>query len=507
MLHRFADHEDEPARVVPERPPGDAPLEALRRHFLDALDSRDPMTGLCDDPNVLRFHRLLFETPSLIAALYATRPRGEEALARALDTTETALPGGAAGGRADPRRPAHPRPRELAADRGRAERGRPGCHGDHGGGGGLRAARHGTGAVPGLAPSGGRPWRGSSPGRRGSWASPWRTGCVATGTTCGGWPRSGTQLPEGVGRIVGDLRDDAGFRSAFDRRFDAVCHLAALVRARDSRADPVGFGARMSAARLPSSRPSPRRRGRPRGWSSRRRARCTASTPYSRSTRRSRPGRRARTGRAARRRPGRRRPGRDRGDRCGEPASVQRRRRAPGARGPRRDAARPQGRRGGPGRAAELVVNGDGSVVRDYVHVADMADAFARALDACRPGRWTAYNVGAGRGAPSRTSSPRWRRSRAVRCRSATARWRRNRRSCSPMLPGSAASSGGGRSGRTCTGSSPTPTPHRRHDRRGSVPNATFACTHAELVCTNAGLAPTPPRVLRWCTRVLRYGT
>jgi len=49
------------------------------------------------------------------------------------------------------------------------------------------------------------------------------------------------------------------------------------------------------------------------------------------------------------------------------------------------------------GRADELVVNGDGSVVRDYVHVADMADAFVRALDACRPGHWTAYNVGAGR--------------------------------------------------------------------------------------------------------------
>ena len=42
------------------------------------------------------------------------------------------------------------------------------------------------------------------------------------------------------------------------------------------------------------------------------------------------------------------------------------------------------------------MVNGDGSVVRDYVHVADMADAFVRALTACEPGRWTAYNVGGG---------------------------------------------------------------------------------------------------------------
>jgi UDP-glucose 4-epimerase len=52
------------------------------------------------------------------------------------------------------------------------------------------------------------------------------------------------------------------------------------------------------------------------------------------------------------------------------------------------------------GRAAELAVNGDGSAVRDYLHVADMADAFVRALDTCCPGRWTAYNVGAGRGSP-----------------------------------------------------------------------------------------------------------
>jgi UDP-glucose 4-epimerase len=49
------------------------------------------------------------------------------------------------------------------------------------------------------------------------------------------------------------------------------------------------------------------------------------------------------------------------------------------------------------GRAAELVVNGDGSAVRDFVHVADMATAFALALHACQPGTWRAYNVGSGR--------------------------------------------------------------------------------------------------------------
>ncbi|TWP51720.1 UDP-glucose 4-epimerase [Lentzea tibetensis] len=49
------------------------------------------------------------------------------------------------------------------------------------------------------------------------------------------------------------------------------------------------------------------------------------------------------------------------------------------------------------GHAPELVLNGDGSAVRDFVHAEDMADAFVRAFEACTPGRWTAYNVGSGR--------------------------------------------------------------------------------------------------------------
>ncbi|HEX6404762.1 MAG TPA: NAD-dependent epimerase/dehydratase family protein [Pseudonocardiaceae bacterium] len=48
------------------------------------------------------------------------------------------------------------------------------------------------------------------------------------------------------------------------------------------------------------------------------------------------------------------------------------------------------------GRATELVVNGDGTAIRDFVHVADMATAFALALCACQAGTWRAYNVGSG---------------------------------------------------------------------------------------------------------------
>ncbi|MGH3909640.1 MAG: NAD-dependent epimerase/dehydratase family protein [Pseudonocardiaceae bacterium] len=48
-------------------------------------------------------------------------------------------------------------------------------------------------------------------------------------------------------------------------------------------------------------------------------------------------------------------------------------------------------------RVPEMVVNGDGSAVRDFVHVADMAAAFVLALQACEPGTWRTYNVGSGR--------------------------------------------------------------------------------------------------------------
>lgn len=51
------------------------------------------------------------------------------------------------------------------------------------------------------------------------------------------------------------------------------------------------------------------------------------------------------------------------------------------------------------GELPELRVNGDGSAVRDFLHVEDMTDAVCLALDACEPGRWRPYNIGSGQGA------------------------------------------------------------------------------------------------------------
>ena len=81
VLHRFADHEDEAARVVADEA---KPLAALRRHFLDGLERCDPITGLNDHPQVLAFHTLLYGTPALVARLYGYLERSEAALAEAL---------------------------------------------------------------------------------------------------------------------------------------------------------------------------------------------------------------------------------------------------------------------------------------------------------------------------------------------------------------------------------------------------------------------------------------
>ncbi|MFE0106614.1 TetR/AcrR family transcriptional regulator [Streptomyces sp. NPDC059009] len=85
VLHRFADHEDEAARVVTGRAAGESPLAALERHHLDAVARRDPVTGLSDHPQVLAFQRLLYGTPALVARIPGYQERSEAALAKALD--------------------------------------------------------------------------------------------------------------------------------------------------------------------------------------------------------------------------------------------------------------------------------------------------------------------------------------------------------------------------------------------------------------------------------------
>ncbi|AZM87264.1 TetR/AcrR family transcriptional regulator [Streptomyces sp. W1SF4] len=85
VLHVFADHADESARVVRARPAGTSPLAALRAHELDALARRDPNTGLTSDPDAVAFARLLSTTASLSERLLRYAGHSIAALAEALE--------------------------------------------------------------------------------------------------------------------------------------------------------------------------------------------------------------------------------------------------------------------------------------------------------------------------------------------------------------------------------------------------------------------------------------
>lgn len=84
VLHRFADHQGEAARVVNGRHPGVPPMAALHRHFRAGLDRFEPVTGLNDHPEVVAFHRLVFATASLTGRLTQYLLDDEDALAAAL---------------------------------------------------------------------------------------------------------------------------------------------------------------------------------------------------------------------------------------------------------------------------------------------------------------------------------------------------------------------------------------------------------------------------------------
>ncbi|GAA2235439.1 MULTISPECIES: TetR/AcrR family transcriptional regulator [Kitasatospora] len=95
VLHQIADHQGEFGRVVRSRAAGETPLAALRRHYLARLAERDPITGLCTDPEVLAFRRLVYETPSLSSHLLDYMAADSDALAQALAEAVTEA-GGAA---------------------------------------------------------------------------------------------------------------------------------------------------------------------------------------------------------------------------------------------------------------------------------------------------------------------------------------------------------------------------------------------------------------------------
>ncbi|MFJ6793076.1 TetR family transcriptional regulator [Streptomyces sp. NPDC091268] len=91
LLDRFADHQDEAARIVRDRPAGQSAVAAVHAQFLEALAEGDAITGICDHPEVLAFERLLHSTASLTSRLAHYTAREVELLAAVLEA-ESAPP-------------------------------------------------------------------------------------------------------------------------------------------------------------------------------------------------------------------------------------------------------------------------------------------------------------------------------------------------------------------------------------------------------------------------------
>ncbi|GAB3889410.1 TetR family transcriptional regulator [Kibdelosporangium lantanae] len=89
VLHRFADHEDEPARTVRDRGPNQSPLDALHEQRRLALMARDPITGINDTPEIVAFYHLVIATPALLSALQRFTRSSQKALAAALREATT----------------------------------------------------------------------------------------------------------------------------------------------------------------------------------------------------------------------------------------------------------------------------------------------------------------------------------------------------------------------------------------------------------------------------------
>ncbi|GLZ12413.1 UDP-glucose 4-epimerase GalE [Actinomadura sp. NBRC 104425] len=217
---------------------------------------------------------------------------------------------------------------------------------------------------------------------------------VAAGHAVDGLVRdAGQDLPPGVRPLVGDLLDPPALRAVLTEPYDAVCHLAALTRVRESFEEPLRFfavnvqgtvnlldllatGTRVVYGSTAAVYGTPE-------WQPIHEDQTPApASPYGASKLAAEQVVRwhARTGAIG--------------------AVVLRTFNVAGAVDGRGDPDPtrliPRALAVAAGEAPHLEINGAGDAVREYVHVDDLADAHVRALSAVRPGEDRVYNVGSG---------------------------------------------------------------------------------------------------------------
>lgn len=78
------EHTGDVARVVRDRALGESAVAGVRRHFLTAIEDRDPSVGMSDSPVALGLLQLIQQTPTLLTRAHAFFVRSSDQLADVL---------------------------------------------------------------------------------------------------------------------------------------------------------------------------------------------------------------------------------------------------------------------------------------------------------------------------------------------------------------------------------------------------------------------------------------
>ncbi|MEW1644600.1 helix-turn-helix domain-containing protein [Streptomyces sp. NPDC091219] len=81
VFRPIEDHFSDAARAVRDRAPGESAVAAVRRQFLEMIETRDPSIGLHVEPFGRRIRRLIVETPVLMERAYLASEKGARELA------------------------------------------------------------------------------------------------------------------------------------------------------------------------------------------------------------------------------------------------------------------------------------------------------------------------------------------------------------------------------------------------------------------------------------------
>ncbi|MET8453086.1 TetR/AcrR family transcriptional regulator [Streptomyces sp. NPDC005209] len=84
VFRPMEEHFGDAARAVRERQPGESAVDAVRRQFLELVETRDPSIGLNPEPFTRQVRRLVLETPVLMERVFLAVQKGTRELADVL---------------------------------------------------------------------------------------------------------------------------------------------------------------------------------------------------------------------------------------------------------------------------------------------------------------------------------------------------------------------------------------------------------------------------------------